>query len=112
MIKQLVIVIILIIIIYYLLDKYILYSNEELCIDPKNCGTTELEQVLNYDWNTEPNNPFYTHEMVVPKLPSKYSGENVKSQYLENANKVYSDIENDLLNAQLVPEQGQLFVYP
>ena len=112
MIKQLILVIILIIIIYFLLNKYILYNTEELCIDPKKCGTTELEQVLNYDWTTEPNNPFYTHEMVVPRLPSKFSGENVKSQYLVNANKIYSDIDNDALNAQLIPEQGKLFVYP
>lgn len=114
MIKQLVIVIILIIVIYYLLNKYILYTNttEELCIDPKKCGTTELEQVLNYDWVTEPNNPFYTHEMVVPKLDSKFSGENIKSRYLENANKVYSDIDNDIINAELIPKQGQLFIYP
>lgn len=105
-------VLVLIVFIYFLLNKYILYKKEALCIEPSKCGTTELENVLNYDYTTEPNNPFYTHEMVVPKLPSKYSGENVKNRYLNNANKVYSDIDNDILNASLVPKPGALFVYP
>jgi hypothetical protein len=106
------IVLALIIVVYFLLYKYISYKKEALCIAPSKCGTTELENVLNYDYTTEPNNPFYTHEMVVPKLPSKYSGENVKNRYLENANKVYSEIDNDILNAALVPKPGLLFVYP
>jgi hypothetical protein len=50
--------------------------------------------------------------MVVPKIPQKYSGENIKNVYLNNANKVYSDIENDILNASLVPKNNYLFVYP
>lgn len=112
MLKYLITLIILICIVFYLVNKYIVYNKEALCINPIKCGTTELEHVLNYDWSTEPNNPFYTHEMVVPKLPSKYSGENVKIDYLNNANKIYSDIDNDILNAQLMPKQGQLFVYP
>ena len=96
---------------------YIIYlttkkNKEPLCINPQQCGTTELENVLKYDWKTEPNNPFYTSHMVVPKLPEKYSGENVKNNYLNNANIVYADIENDMLNAALVPKPGMPFVYP
>lgn len=108
----LIIVLALILVVYFLLYKYISVKKEPLCIEPSKCGTTELENVLNYDYTTEPNNPFYTHEMVVPKLLSKYSGEAVKNRYLNNANKVYSDIDNDILNSSLVPKPGTLFVYP
>jgi hypothetical protein len=111
--KNLIIILIFIIILYIFLNRYILNKKiEPLCINPRSCGTFELENVLQYDWKTEPNNPFYTHEMVVPKLPEKYSGENTKLTYLNNANLIYSDIENDLLNAGLVPKFGMPFVYP
>lgn len=99
-------------IIYVLIINLLSKQKESLCINPIKCGTTELENVLKYDWKTEPNNPFYTSQMVVPKLPKKYSGENIKSIYLNNANKIYSDIDNDILNALLVPKSNNLFVYP
>jgi hypothetical protein len=110
--KQLIITIILIIITYFLLNKYLINYRENLCINPRKCGTTELENVLQYDWQTEPNNPFYTNNMVIPQLSNKYSGENIKNQYLINANKIYSDIDNDILNANLVPKTGTTFIYP
>lgn len=110
--KELIIVLIGIVIIYMLIMKLISQHKESLCINPNKCGTTELENILKYDWKTEPNNPFYTSQMVVPKIPQKYSGENIKNVYLNNANKVYSDIENDILNASLVPKNNYLFVYP
>ena len=102
----------IIVLLYLYLNDYLFIKNEGLCMNPIKCGSTELEHVLKYDWETEPNNPFYTNNMVVPKLPDAYSGENIKSNYLHNANNIYSDIENDLLNAALVPKHGMTFVYP
>jgi hypothetical protein len=110
--KELFLVLVCLGVVYALIVKLLANQKETLCINPVKCGTTELENVLKYDWKTEPNNPFYTSHMVVPKLPEKYSGENVKTTYLNNANKVYGDIENDMLNAALVPKSDYLFVYP
>ena len=110
--KELFLVLVCLGVVYALIVKLMAKQKEALCINPVKCGTTELESVLKYDWKTEPNNPFYTSHMVVPKLPEKYSGENIKNTYLNNANKVYSDIENDMLNAALVPKSNYLFVYP
>ena len=86
-------------------------SAEPLCVNPIDCGTKELQKVLEYDLKTEPNNPFYTHEMVVPKMKD-FSFEKEKLKYLEKANIVYQDLSNDLLNANLVPKRDYLFVYP
>lgn len=110
--KELFLILVCLGVVYALIIKLVSKQKEALCINPVKCGTTELENVLKYDWKTEPNNPFYTSHMVVPKLPEKYSGENVKNTYLNNANKVYTDIENDMLNASLVPKPDYLFVYP
>jgi len=111
--KELIILLFIILIIYIVITKIPFFNNYEgLCIDTTKCGETELENVLKYDWKTEPNNPFYSMNMVIPQLSDKYSGENIKNRYLTNANIVYSDIENDILNSSLLPKPNTPFIYP
>lgn len=113
MLKNLLCILILIIIIYFFIYKYLNYKKKEKYYNLKlNNDTKELEQILNYDWKTEPNNPFYTNNMIIPKMNSNYSGENVKYKYLNNSNKPYLDIENDMINASLIPKKNELFIYP
>jgi hypothetical protein len=113
MIKHLLCILILTIVLYIFIYKYLNYKKREKYYKIRlNDDNKELNKILNYDWKTEPNNPFYTNNMIIPQMHSNYSGECVKLNYLNNSNKPYLDIENDLINVSLIPKKNELFAYP
>ena len=62
------------------------------------------------DVEVEPNNPYYTSNMVVMNRPNlKY--EKVKNNYLVKKNMEYIKVDDDELNKSLLP-QGTMFAHP
>lgn len=96
---------------------YVLYLNykEKFCLDPQKCRDDMLVNIdgenpfSEIDKIVEPNNPFYTSSMVVPK-DNKYFKEK-KGKYLINANMVYMDLDNEEVNSNQLP-YGKLFIAP
>jgi hypothetical protein len=112
-------------IIFFCIIKTVV-MREGMCIPGNgNCQATRLidgmgiEYPLDTDMTTmqsvEPNNPFYTSRMVIPAV-SDIAGakttENIKNNYLTRANIPYLHYDEDLLNRELLPAPGLLFVGP
>lgn len=96
---------------------YVLYLNykEKFCLDPQKCKDNTLVNMdgenpfAEIDKIVEPNNPFYTSSMVVPKDNTYFKEK--KGKYLVNANMVYMDLDNEELNSNQLPH-GKLFIAP
>lgn len=96
---------------YVLIQRF----TEKYCVDPQNCADTTLVNMdgsnpfAEIDKVVEPNNPFYTSSMVVPKDMTYFNEK--KGKYLINSNMPYMDLENENLNVNQLPH-GKLFIAP
>ena len=96
---------------YLLIQK----CNEKFCLTPQKCADSTVVDMEGYnpfteiDKIVEPNNPFYTSSMVVPKNNVYFKEK--KGKYLTNANMPYMDLENENLNSNQLPH-GKLFIAP
>jgi hypothetical protein len=86
----------------YLKDKMNIFLNNKK-INDEIYNTISQNHI-----NSEPNDPFYTHNMVVLK-DNKHT-ENKKWNHMIQTNMPYVDYENDYLNYNLLPNNNEMFI--
>ena len=88
--------------------KHTLQQKFKIFMDNKRMNDQILNHISQNQLNSEPNDPFYTHNLVVLK-DNKHT-EQRKWDHMVSTNMPYVDYENDYLNIDLLPNNNEMFI--